>query len=73
MDCKRLHAKAAVELANESNLRKEDMLLHPDVSGRIQNGYAELNTGTWWEETQRLTPGLKLLPLIFYLDDTHLS
>ena len=49
------------------------MLLYPDVSGRIENGYSELNTGTWWEETQQLTPGLKVLPLIFYLDDTHLS
>ena len=49
------------------------MIWGPSLGGRLANGYAELNTGTWWEETQHQYPGKIIMPLIFYLDGVALT
>ena len=63
----------AQEIINDSGLGEDELLWEPAVADRFANGYGELNTGTWWEETQQLHPGKIIMPLIFYLDGVALT
>ena len=71
----------AARLWCDKDLRKEGLLTKFEkeevvVDGETTRVYGELNTGTWWEETEKdvaQRPGAIMCPILLYQDQTWLS